>query len=97
MKNFKVQVDNHQAEFFKQLMDRFDFVTYEEVDGFHEPRVYPAADFEIRSEKDRAAQAKEGMGKVRTKVSTDSEEKRKMDAMSDIRDVISQIDRMRSR
>ena len=52
MKNFKVKVDNNKAEFFKELMDSFKFVSYEEVDSFREPRVYPGGEFEIRSPKD---------------------------------------------
>lgn len=100
MKNFKVQVDDHQADFFKQLLDRLDFVSFEEVEGFNEPRIYPAADFEIRSEKDKAAQA-QAMENLRRQVQvsspTDSPEKRQMDAMSDIRNVMSQIDKMRNK
>ncbi|MBN2744718.1 hypothetical protein [Breznakibacter xylanolyticus] len=49
MKSFKVQVHNNKAEFFKELMKNFDFVEFEEVDAFYEPRVYPGAQFEIRS------------------------------------------------
>lgn len=49
MKSFKVLVHNHKAEFFKELMKCFDFVEIEEVESFSEPRVYPGANFEIRS------------------------------------------------
>lgn len=50
MKNFKVHVDDAKASFFRELMESFAFVKYEEVDGFHEPRVYPGGNFEIRSQ-----------------------------------------------
>lgn len=98
MKNFKIQVDDHKADFFKQLLDHLDFASYEEVDGFNEPRIYPAADFEIRSAKDKAAIAMEKMTRTVSPSSLGDEKgKKKLDAMSDIRSVMSQIDKIRNK
>ena len=96
MKNFKVLVSEGEVDFFKALLNKFDFVQYEQVESFAEPRVYPAADFEIRSVKDSSVQGKEerGIPNVNRKI---EDEESKKDAMSDIRNVISQIDKMRDR
>lgn len=50
MKSFKVQVDDNKAPFFRELLASLGFVKYEEVEGFHEPRVYPGGNFEIRTQ-----------------------------------------------
>ena len=49
MKSFKVRVQNDKVQFFRELLKNLDFVDFEEVEGFHEPRVYPGANFEIHS------------------------------------------------
>ncbi|WP_154665644.1 hypothetical protein [Saccharicrinis fermentans] len=36
MKSFKVTIEDSEVKFFKDLLDKFDFVRYEEVDGFEE-------------------------------------------------------------
>jgi len=97
MKNFKVQVDNYKADFFKQLLDHLDFVSYEEVEGFNEPRIYPAADFEIRSTKDKASSSMDIMNRTPPLTPEEGTKKKKMDAMSDIRNVMSQIDKIRNK
>jgi transcription antitermination factor NusG len=91
MKNFKVTVDNHKVEFFKTLLDHLDFISYEEVDSFYEPRVYPAADFEIRSGKDKAS------AKKNEKTVSSDDERLIKDAFKDIRAVVSQIDKLRDK
>ncbi len=93
MKNFKIQVNNNEVKFFMELLDRLDFVQYEPMDNFSEPRVYPAADFEIRSVKnDVNVEAEQA-----SKPDVEEVEKSKKDALSEIRNVISQIDRLRDR
>ncbi len=92
MKNFKVKVDDVHVEFFKQLMDRLSFVNYEEVDAFHEPRIYPGADFEIRSGQTRKPQE---VLKKSSKSNKELDAKSHSDTMDDIRSVISKIDKMR--
>ena len=51
MKNYKVKVEDEKVKFFKELLSNLDFATFEELDETVEPRVYPAASFEIRSGK----------------------------------------------
>ncbi|MGQ1783783.1 MULTISPECIES: hypothetical protein [unclassified Saccharicrinis] len=95
MKNFKVKVEDREVKFFKELLDKFSFVHYEELVGSEEPRIYPAADFEIRSKKhqeDKGVKADSGEPPKR---SLEKSKKNRQDAMNDIRNVISQIDKLR--
>lgn len=50
MKSFKVQVDDEKASFLVELFRSLAYVKFEEVDGFHEPRIYPGGKFEIRAQ-----------------------------------------------
>ncbi len=94
MKNFKVQVDDEMADFFKQLLQSLNFARYEEVDTFHEPRIYPAANFEIRSRlSDDSFYTKEEDEKSEKQKSHDSLSER----YSNLKDVISQIDKIRNK
>ncbi|WP_075589978.1 hypothetical protein [Labilibacter marinus] len=97
MKNYKVQVSEKEARFFVELMDKLSFVQYEEVESFTEPRIYPAADFEIRSSKDKTVIADLHNSKNSPNKSLEVKDESKKDAMRDIRDVISQIDKLRNR
>ena len=51
MKYIKLKVQNHKLEFMKELLSHFDFIEMEISDAFDEPRIYPGANFEIRSAK----------------------------------------------
>lgn len=86
MKSFKVKISDDKYQFFIDLMKNLQFVEYEEVDGFHEPRVYPGANFEIRSSTDE----KEKERKKESKVSSKDEE-----GMNSIRSVLEKIEKQR--
>ncbi len=45
MKNYRVKVRDDKAEFFEELLRYLDFLDYEKVEGFSEPRIY--SNFEI--------------------------------------------------
>ncbi len=101
MKNFKVKVDDAKGDFFTELLRSLDFVTFEEVDSFREPRVYPAAEFEIRSPQDTSVptykKGAPGKNKMSKRENDDSQDKEsKKDSFSDIREVLSKIDALRS-
>ncbi len=97
MKNFKVIVEDSEVKFFLKLLDNLNFVQYEQVENFTEPRIYPAADFEIHSAKEKSSKSTEISPLKTSKLSIEEEEKLKMDTLNDIRNVISRIDRMRDR
>ncbi len=48
MERFVVEVEKSKAKFFTDLINSFDFAEVINVDNIVEPRIYPAADFEIR-------------------------------------------------
>ena len=89
MKNYKVQVQNHKAEFFVELLKNLDFVEFEEVEGFYEPRVYEGGNFEIRSNKGVSTSAP--VVKKEKAADVTSEE-----AILSLRKALSQIEQQRS-
>lgn len=92
MKSFKVLVHNHKAEFFKELLKNFDFVEFEEVDSFSEPRVYPGANFEIRSSANT-----QHMPLMADKPSLNSTSLSNEDKMENLRKALRQIEEQRSK
>ncbi len=90
MKSFKVQVQNHKAEFFKELLKNLDFVEFEQVEGFYEPRVYPGAKFEIRSNTAVSTSAPTLPSEAKIPPTSD-------DAMASLRKALSQIDEQRQK
>jgi len=99
MKNFKVKVDNNKAEFFKELMDSFKFVSYEEVDSFREPRVYPGGEFEIRSPKDTTpiTYSMEKAGRKLEQESKGKPTQTREQSLEDIKKALSKIEALRNR
>lgn len=95
MKSFKVFVHNHKADFFKELMKCFDFVEIEEVESFSEPRVYPGANFEIRSSSSSSAANLNSMQfeKSNLKNATLSNEEK----MENLRNALRQIEEQRNK
>jgi len=95
MKSFKVLVHNHRADFFKELMKCFDFVEIEEVESFSEPRVYPGANFEIRSSSSASAANLNSMQfeKSNLKNATLSNEEK----MENLRNALRQIEEQRNK
>lgn len=95
MKSFKVLVHNHRADFFKELMKCFDFVEIEEVESFSEPRVYPGANFEIRSSSSSSAANLNSMQFEKSNlknVTLSNEEK-----MENLRNALRQIEEQRNK
>ncbi|MFT3738613.1 MAG: hypothetical protein QM786_07625 [Breznakibacter sp.] len=88
MKSFKVQVDDNKAAFFKELLGSLGFVKFEEVDGFHEPRIYPGGNFEIRTQ---------NAAKNRTPTRLESSHLQSEDAMKNLRNAMKAIEEMRDK
>lgn len=90
MKNYRVKVREDKAEFFEELMRYLDFLDYEKVEGFSEPRIYPS--FEIRSSDRR--------GRVTAKSAAHTKDRQPPeldDNLSSIREVMQKIDAMRDK
>jgi hypothetical protein len=89
MKSFKVQVDDAKASFLVELFQSLAFVKYEEVDGFHEPRIYPGGQFEIRAQ---------SAGKTRVVLpKVDPTALQHEDAMKNLREAMKAIEIQRDR
>lgn len=95
MKNYKIQIEDNEVQFFKQLMDKLNFVQYEEIAHVNEPRVYPATNFTIHSNKNQPEKDSGHIAVGKSK-SRDPYKHRK-DAMSEIRDAMLKIDELRNR
>jgi hypothetical protein len=95
MKNFKVLVHNHKAEFFKELLRCLDFVEFEEVESFSEPRIYPGANFEIRPS--AGANASQAAMLLSDKVSGKTAALSNEEKMENLRKALRQIDEQRSK
>jgi len=95
MKNFKIQVSDKEVIFFMELMDKLNFVQYEAVESFNEPRVYPGADFQIRSGKNQVDSEVDTVAQKTAKSIPEEMENSKKEALNNIRNVISLIDRQR--
>jgi hypothetical protein len=50
MKHYRIKVRDDKADFFEELLRYLDFLDYEQVEGFSEPRIY--TNFELRARQD---------------------------------------------
>jgi len=92
MKNYKVKVEDEKVKFFKELLSNLDFATFEELEETVEPRVYPAASFEIRSSKGESKSTHPDQTAAQA-------EERKKSAQSredSLKDVLNKIEQMRN-
>ncbi len=83
MKYIKLKVQNNKLDFMKELLSHFDFVDMEIAESFDEPRIYPSANFEIRSSK-----SNDETGRAKASPSTPED-------MDKLRAVINRIDALR--
>lgn len=51
MKHYRIKVRDDKAVFFEELLRYLDFLDYEQVESFSEPRIY--TNFELRSQKEK--------------------------------------------
>lgn len=90
MKNYRVKVRDDKAEFFEELMRYLDFLDYETVEGFSEPRIYPS--FELRSDEKRGRGSAKNSGKAKSKNEPGSASN-----LESLREVMQKIDAMRDK
>jgi len=88
MKTFKVQIQDNKAEFFKELLTQLGVTDFEELTDYHEPRIYPGANFEIQ------VRGKRSMIQERKKI---PQEMSKDAGMESIRAVLSKIEKQRDK
>ncbi|MBN1925630.1 MAG: hypothetical protein JW798_07340 [Prolixibacteraceae bacterium] len=90
MKHYRIKVRDDKAVFFEELLRYLDFLDYEQVESFSEPRIY--TNFELRSQKEK--EKKTNMSKDKAKYSG-----RKLEGQSSssdsLREVLARIDQIR--
>ncbi|MGM0377439.1 MAG: hypothetical protein ACQEQ0_11730 [Bacteroidota bacterium] len=97
MKHYRIKVRDDKVEFFEELLRYLDFLDYEQVESFSEPRIY--TNFELRARQQEEEKSgtkrktksggsggnvKRGKGKEQNESSAES-----------LREVLSRIDQMR--
>jgi hypothetical protein len=101
MERFVIEVEKRKAKFFNDLIENFDFAKVVKVDSIVEPRIYPAADFEIRPDNQTTKRNDKSKKQVSSSI-TSSDISIKLSALDEseknlkqIRDAMSAIDRQR--
>lgn len=97
MKNYKIQIEDSEVLFFKKLMDKLDFVKYEEIPTVSEPRIYPGANFAIHGNKNQQKIKVDNPSGQKSMDMTQEPKKVRKDAMTDIKDIMLKIEQMRNR
>ena len=103
MERIVIQVEGDKAAFFRELIDSFDFVEIVKVDNIVEPRVYPAANFEIRP-KNKVVKIDENVNEFTSLFGDTQNSNKKADTpgegdkyIKQIRDAMSEINRLREK
>jgi hypothetical protein len=90
MKHYRIKVRDDKAEFFEELLRYLDFLDYEQVEGFSEPRVYTNFELKARKEDDTKKPGR------RKKESQPSKKKSKHESSGEsLKEVLARIDQMR--
>lgn len=97
MKNYKIQIEDSEVPFFKKLMDKLDFVKYEEIPTVSEPRIYPGANFAIHGNKHQTGIKVDNASDQKSMNMPKEPKTVRKDAMTDIKDIMLKIEQMRNR
>jgi hypothetical protein len=90
MKHYRIKVRDDKADFFEELLRYLDFLDYEQVEGFSEPRIY--TNFELRSRQDGDKKT-EG---TREQIFPSQRSSNKQESSADsLREVLAKIDQIR--
>ncbi|WP_462318879.1 hypothetical protein [Marinilabilia sp.] len=90
MKHYRIKVRDDKATFFEELLRYLDFLDYEQVEGFTEPRIY--SNFELRARPDKEKKTdKSRESAFHSKYGGGGEES----SGESLRDVLARIDKIR--
>jgi len=92
MKHYRIKVRDDKAVFFEELLRYLDFLDYEQVESFSEPRIY--TNFELRSQKTKAMEPRSTPTKSKGRSRSLGDEAKSSSAES-LREVLARIDQMR--
>ena len=91
MKHYRIKVRDDKSEFFEELLRYLDFLDYEQVEAFSEPRIY--ANFELKSQHDKSTHSKSESEKAHSRGGGQMEQE---DSTAEsLREVLARIDKMR--
>lgn len=90
MKNYRVKVRDDKAVFFEELMRYLDFLDYEKVEGFSEPRIYSSFEISPKNSKEAAGSKKGESDKSKSLQELNS-------GFGNLREVIEKIEAMRDK
>ncbi|WP_016777981.1 hypothetical protein [Anaerophaga thermohalophila] len=90
MKHYRIKVRDDKAKFLEELLRYLDFLDYEEVENFSEPRVY--TNFELKSSQEK----KRKQSKIKEQApSAKSKDNKQESSAESLREVLARIDQMR--
>lgn len=92
MKHYRIKVRDDKATFFEELMRYLDFLDYEQVESFSEPRIY--TNFELRPQKAKVMEQRSVSSKEKGRIKTVGDQAKSSSAES-LREVLARIDQMR--
>ncbi|MBZ4677036.1 MAG: hypothetical protein JG782_1656 [Anaerophaga sp.] len=91
MKHYRIKVRDDKAKFLQELLRYLDFLDYEEVENFSEPRVY--TNFELKSGQEKK---KRKQSKIKEQASSAKSKDNKQESSAEsLREVLARIDQMR--
>ncbi|MFW6275826.1 MAG: hypothetical protein ACOC2M_04250 [bacterium] len=90
MKHYRIKIRDDKAAFFEELLRYLDFLDYEQVESFSEPRIYP--NFELKTREDKEDKTS---GKKYSVSSKGKENEGKGSSAESLREVLAKIDQIR--
>ena len=98
MKHYRIKVRDDKVEFFEEMLRYLDFLDYEQVDSFSEPRIYTNFELRARQEEEKTEGKKKSRtsgASRKTKQSKDASASGQESSAESLREVLSRIDQMR--
>jgi hypothetical protein len=89
MKHYRIKVRDDKAGFFEELLRYLDFLDYEQVENFSEPRVY--TNFELSAGQDKKKKPEKSPSRFTSPGKGDKQES----SADSLREVLARIDKMR--
>ncbi len=95
MKHYRIKVRDDKSEFFEELLRYLDFLDYEQVEAFSEPRIY--TNFELKAQQDkRGTVSMPNYHQKNTPSAKRSSKKEPEESQAEsLREVLARIDKMR--
>ncbi|MFO8002056.1 MAG: hypothetical protein R6U46_12485 [Marinilabilia sp.] len=93
MKHYRIKVRDDKVEFFEELLRYLDFLDYEQVENFSEPRIYN--NFELKARDTEDPKGSKRKSKTLAGNKRGKEKESEESSAESLREVLSKIDQMR--